>query len=64
LENFLKRLEAYTTIPPIAMASVTDIIIKILIELLSVLALATREIKQERFSKRAVTDTLLMLSVS
>ncbi|KAN0105623.1 Ankyrin repeat-containing domain protein [Russula decolorans] len=51
LENFLKRLEVYTTIPPTAMVSVADMIIKILVELLSVLALATKQIKQGRFKK-------------
>ena len=35
----------------------TDIIIKIMVELLSVLALATNQIKQGRFSKCAVTYT-------
>jgi hypothetical protein len=39
LGNFLKRLEIYTTIPPAPI--ITDIIIKIMVELLSVLALAT-----------------------
>ena len=38
-----------------------DMITKLLVELLSVLALATKQIKQGRFSKRTVTDTLLML---
>lgn len=33
----------------------TDIIIKIMVELLSVLALATKQIKQGRLSKYAVT---------
>jgi hypothetical protein len=33
----------------------TDIIIKIMVELLSVLAVATKQIRQGRFSKRAVT---------
>lgn len=46
------------------MASMTDIINKIMIELLSVLALATKQIDQGRSSKNAVTDTLLMLNVS
>ena len=61
LGNFLNRLEVYTTIPPTEMVPVTDIIMKILIELLSVLALATKEINQGRFSKRAVTDALLLV---
>jgi len=51
--NFLKRLEIYTTIP--LNPTMTDIIIKIMVELLSVLALASKQIKQGRFSKCAVT---------
>ena len=49
LGNFLKRLEVYTTIPPTPL--MTDIIIKIMVQLLSVLALATKKIKEGRFSK-------------
>jgi len=64
LKNFLERLEVYTTIPPTAMVPVANIIIKVMVELLSVLALATKEIEQGRISKRAVTDTLLVLNVS
>ena len=52
LGNFLKRLEVYTTIPSTPM--MMDLIIKIMVELLSVLALSTKEIKQGRFSKCAV----------
>ena len=33
----------------------TDIVIKIMVELLSVLAIATNQIKQGRFSEHAVT---------
>jgi hypothetical protein len=51
LGNFLKRLEIYTTIPPTPM--MTIIIIKIMVELLSVLAVATKQISQGRFSKCA-----------
>ena len=50
--NFLKRLEIYTTIPPTPI--LTEVIVKIMVELLSVLALATKQIKQGRFSKCAV----------
>jgi hypothetical protein len=35
----------------------TDIIVKIMVQLLSVLALATKQISQKRFSKCAVTYT-------
>lgn len=47
--NFLRRLEVYTTIPHTP--EMRDIIVKILVEVLSVLALATKQIKQGRFSK-------------
>jgi hypothetical protein len=56
------RLEVYTTIPPTPM--MMDLIIKIIVELLSVLALATKQIKQGRFSECTVRYTLLMLNVS
>ena len=48
--NFLKRLQAYTeiTLNP----TMTDIIVKIMVQVLSVLALATKQIKQGRFSER------------
>ena len=62
LGNFLKRLEVYTTIPPTTM--MMDHIVEIMVELLLVLALATKQIKQGRFSKCAVRYTLLMLIVS
>ena len=56
LGNFLKRLEIYTTIPPTPI--MTDIIVKIMVELLSVLALATKQVNQGRFSRCAITYTL------
>ncbi|KAI0272100.1 hypothetical protein BGY98DRAFT_167224 [Russula aff. rugulosa BPL654] len=49
LGHFLKRLEVYTTIPPTSM--MIGPITKIMVELLSVLAMATKQIKQGRFSK-------------
>jgi hypothetical protein len=52
LGNFLKRLEIYTTIPPTPILA--EVIVKIMVELLSVLALASKQIKQGRFSKCAV----------
>jgi hypothetical protein len=47
--NFLKRLRIYTDLP--LTPSMTDIIVKIMVELLSVLALATKQTKQGRFSR-------------
>ena len=47
--NFLKRLRIYTDVS--LSPSMTDIIVKIMVELLSVFALATKQIKQGRFSE-------------
>jgi hypothetical protein len=55
LGNFLKRLEIYTTIPPTPI--LMEVIVKIMVELLSVLALASKQIKQGRFSKCLVAYT-------
>ncbi|KAH9175127.1 hypothetical protein EDB89DRAFT_1904025 [Lactarius sanguifluus] len=48
--NFLKRLRVYTNLP--LDLSLTEICVKIMVELLSVLALATKQIKQGRFTRR------------
>jgi len=48
LANFLKRLDLYINIPPTQI--ITDIIVKIIVELLLVLSLATKQIKRGRFS--------------
>jgi len=58
LGKFLKRLEVYTTIPPTPL--MTEVIVKIMVELLSVLALASKQIKQGRFSKYALSHTLFI----
>jgi len=47
-ENFLRRLDIYTKIPPTT--AMNEIIVKILVELLSTLALATQQVKQGRLS--------------
>src|SRR5260370_10443329 len=48
LGNFLQRIRIYSDLLTPAM---TEISVKIMVELLSVLALATKQIKQGRFSK-------------
>jgi hypothetical protein len=55
LGNFLKRLEIYTRIPPSPI--LTEVIVKIMVEILSVLALASKQIKQGRFSECVVAHT-------
>ena len=49
LANFLKRIRIYSDIP--LTLSMTEISVKIMTELLSVLASATKQVKQGRFSK-------------
>ncbi|KAF8266134.1 hypothetical protein EI94DRAFT_231040 [Lactarius quietus] len=51
LGNFLKRVRIYCDLP--LTPSMTEISVKIMVELLSVLALATKEVKQGRFKKFA-----------
>ena len=48
--NFLNRLHIYTENIPLSPA-MSDIVVKIMAEILAVLALATKQIKQGRFSK-------------
>ncbi|KAH8992292.1 hypothetical protein EDB86DRAFT_2830527 [Lactarius hatsudake] len=46
IENFFKRLESYTTVQPTD--AMTDILIKIMIEVLNIFAIATKEMRQSR----------------
>jgi hypothetical protein len=46
IEHFLGRLEIYTKLP--ATAAMGKIIVKIMVELLSTIALVTKQIKQSR----------------
>ena len=55
IQNFLKRLHVYTEIPPTD--AMTHILVKVMTELLSVLALATKQVKQGRFSKHSLIYT-------
>jgi hypothetical protein len=58
IENFFKRLESYTEKPPTP--AMTDVIVKIMIEVLSILAIATKEIKQGRSSESTTSYELLL----
>ncbi|KAI9432209.1 hypothetical protein H4582DRAFT_1777559, partial [Lactarius indigo] len=49
IEDFFKRLEAYTEVPQTA--AMTDIIVKIMVEVLSIFGIATKEIRQGRAKK-------------
>ncbi len=54
VEHFLKRLDIYTKVPPTQ--AMTEMVVKILMELLSTLALATKQIRQGRLSESVFTD--------
>jgi hypothetical protein len=50
IENFIRRLEIYAKVPP--SAGMMDIIMKVMVEVLCIIAIATKEIKQGRASER------------
>ena len=60
IEHFLQRLDIYSKISPTL--AMTEIVVKILVELLSTLALATKQIQQGRLSEsifvKAVPDLM------
>jgi hypothetical protein len=54
IEHFLNRLDIYTKIPPTV--AMSEMVVKILVELLSALALVTKEIKQGKPSESVFGD--------
>ena len=53
IEGFFKRLESYTEVQPTA--AMADVIVRIMIEVLSILAIATKEIRQGRSSESSTS---------
>ncbi len=49
MENFFQRLETYTEVSPTP--PMLDIIMKIMVEVLTILAIATTDVKQRRASE-------------
>jgi hypothetical protein len=49
IENFLRRLEIYTKVLPTK--EMTDTIVQIMVQILSILGIATKEIKEGRLSE-------------
>jgi hypothetical protein len=56
IESFLNRLDIYAKVPPTP--AMTEIIVKIMVELLSTLALATKQIRQGRPSEFVFVNIL------
>ena len=61
MESFLARLEIYTKITPTI--GMTEMIVKILVELLSTFALVTKQIKQGKPSESVLHDNTLPYSI-
>jgi len=57
IEHFLRRLEIYTKIP--LTTAMTVIVVEKLAEVISVLALATKQVKQGRISESSPHDVVL-----
>ena len=60
IEHFLNRLDVYTSITPTV--PMTEMVVKILVELLSTLALATKQIKEGKSSESIFGETLYYLT--
>ena len=61
IENFLKRLDIYTQIP--LTAALDEMVVKIMMELLTTIALATKGFETERSSESFVTAVLIRYSM-
>ena len=59
IESFFKRLESYTAVPPTA--ALTDVLVKVMIEVLSILAIATEEINLGRSSRLMLIKIYMLL---
>lgn len=60
IEHLLRPLDIYTRIPPTP--AIDEIVTKIMAELLSILALTTKEFKQGRQSESVLAEELPKLS--
>jgi hypothetical protein len=62
IEHFVNRLDIYTRISPTP--SMDEIVVKILVVLISTLALVTEGLKQKRSSESVLVDVLLLLNAA
>jgi hypothetical protein len=56
IELFLKRLDIYTKVDPTP--AMNEIVVKIMVELISTLALVTKQIEQGRTSESVFSDCI------
>jgi hypothetical protein len=59
IENFFKRLEPYTEVP--LTAAMTDVYVKVMIEVLRILAIATEEINLGRSRELMLINIFILL---
>jgi hypothetical protein len=59
IEMFFRRLDIYTEVPPTS--EMMDIVVRIMAEVLSILGIAMKEIKQGRMSKYSVIQVRSLL---
>ena len=57
IEYFVNRLRLYTETPH-SMPTVNEIVVKLMVELISALALVTRKLKKRRLRKLCLVDTM------
>jgi hypothetical protein len=55
IENFIRRLESYTEVRPTA--AMMNVIVNIMVEVLTILGIATKEIKQRRASELIIANS-------
>jgi hypothetical protein len=58
IEMFFQRLEIYKDVPPTT--EMTDVIVRIMVEVLCVLGIATTEIKQSRMSEQDMYEHVVL----
>ena len=56
MENFFRRLEAYIEVPQCP--NMADIIVKVMVEILFIISIATKELKQTSASELVPDDGL------
>lgn len=61
IQNFLTRLNIYSGIPPTT--EMTAILVKIMAEVLSILALSTKEMQERRISEAHSTKVLILFLI-
>ena len=61
MESFFQRFEIYTRVSP--PPEMIDIIVRIMVEVISILGIATKEIKQGRTSNSCITGSLLIKKI-